>query len=274
MTSRQDRKIIADIQQAATRAMSLLGQLGPLVWALHVGRQLTGAVALAIHRDPKKYVEVVTAEDLAKREKRKKRVVQLLRELKKHSEEDGTDRYESKGFRETINRTIVVYAVAVLEHFMDQAGERVYVRLGGTQRDWERKRSFTFMCNGLAEKCCDVTGSPHYPQAALMAQVRHIIVHNDGNIDQKFVDNVQCLGLRFRQSQDSTSIVWDQHGPDAPAQCWKDRPFSIAIDEFLIPMLASTQAFVAEAEDRLVTCACRAAEAETTEAVRSSPRTV
>ena len=102
--------------------------------------------------------------------------------------------------------------------------------------------------------CCDVTDSCHYGTAALLAQVRHIIIHNDGKIDDDFLKKVEKLGLTFRESEDSDSIVWDPEASGQVRGCWKGRPFCIAIDEFILPMLREIQTFVGQAEQALIQC--------------------
>ena len=76
-------RLEGEIRCAAANARNLLGQLGPLAWALHVARPLTGSFAAALARDPEGHVEIRTSEIESEREERKRRVVCALQELQR-----------------------------------------------------------------------------------------------------------------------------------------------------------------------------------------------
>ena len=102
------------IRGAATKARNLLSQLGPLVWALHANQGGVIPTALCVDLEPDVYVAIGTDEPPAQKAKRKDGVVKVLCELKGMRGGERPELFTSSGYRDAINRSIVVYAVAAL----------------------------------------------------------------------------------------------------------------------------------------------------------------
>ncbi|HUW11587.1 MAG TPA: hypothetical protein VM537_17780 [Anaerolineae bacterium] len=165
------------IRATAENAKNLLGQLGPLAWALHSHHTEVGPTAILLSVDPETFVRIRVPDPC---DKIRKGVVDCLEALRRGvTLEDAPRLFRSEGLRETINRSIVVYAVAVLEQFLDAAARDVYTRKGG--KDW--KDSFGARVRCLSCVGIDLYDCDHYPQAALLALYRHKIVHVDGRMD-------------------------------------------------------------------------------------------
>ena len=105
------------IENAAADARNLLGQLGPLVWALHETHVAVVPRAILLSVDPDAFVQIgVPDPDGVTR----KGVVADLESLRRGISFEGAPRlFKSAGLRDALNRSIVVYAVAALEGFLD-----------------------------------------------------------------------------------------------------------------------------------------------------------
>ena len=243
-----------EIKRAAATAKDLLGQLGPLVWALHECRGSAAARAILLSVDPGAYVEIGVADPWGCI---RKRVVNDLNRLRQGvSFAEAPRLFRSKGLRATINRSIVTYAVAVLEQFLDGAGKPVFIARYGKKGGW--RESFGFRCRKLCEVGVSVYCCQHYAESALLALMRHKIVHVDAKVDKQFLEQVACIQkeaerqLRFRLSDDGSSVVWMPSGGQELSSCWICKDLSLAIDEVILPLLRDAQAFVGEAEHTLL----------------------
>jgi hypothetical protein len=254
------------IRCAAANARDLLGQLGPLAWALHVARPLAGAFAVAVDREPEGHVEIRTSETEAERGERKRRVVRALRDLQSLRSDACLDLFESAGYRRAVNRSIVVYAAAVLEQLLAGPVERLWRERGGAlpscggrdkQPTWPDSFGSRLRCLASAKvDLYDRQRCVHYPEAALLALYRHKVVHSDCRMDDRTprqMDEIQRHSgrpVRFRLSEDQSSVVWASDAGQELCPLWvaKRLPISLAIDEVLLPLLVGAQRFVAEAE--------------------------
>lgn len=245
-----------EIKRAAATARELLGQLGPLVWALHANQGTVIPMALCVDLEPDVYVAIGTDEPPEQKAKRKDAIVKVLRELKEVRGGQRPELFTSSGYRGAINRSIVVYAVAVLEQFLDEAGKPAFLQKCGKEADW--RDSFRSRCKSLCEVGVSVYCCRHYAESALLALMRHKIVHVDAKVDKKLVDQVADVGkqagrdLQFRLSDDGSSVVWMHCGGQKLCACWIDKHISLAIDEVILPLLRKAQAFVGEAEQTLL----------------------
>ena len=243
------------IECAAKTAKNLLGQLGPLAWALHSHRVQVGPTAILLSVDPETFVQIGVRDPCGSI---RSRVVEDLECLRRGvSLEEAPRLFNSEGLRDAVNRSIVVYAVAVLEQFLDDAGREAYKRRDGDESKWPA--SFGGMVARLRGKDVRLCKCDHYPQAGLLALYRHKIVHVDAKVDEKLVCQVACLEkatgrqLQFCLSDDESSVVWVPCGGEKLCDAWTRKKISLAIDEVVLPLLRDTQAFVAEA-------ACKMAE--------------
>ncbi len=241
---------MSQITCAATKAKNLLGQLGPLVWALHARHHCVGDTAEVIAENPSRHVRVGPGIDDEVREQAVRDITSLIGRAS-----GDKAMYVSAGLRDVINRSIVVYAVAGLEEFLDDAGRQVYTGQGGDESKWPV--SFGGMVDRLRSKRVELHRCDHYPQAALLALYRHKIVHADAKVDEKLVCQVAGLEkatgrqLRFCLSDDGSSVVWVPCGGEKLCDVWTRKRISLAIDEVVLPLLRDTQAFVAEAARKM-----------------------
>jgi len=235
----------ARIGCAAKKAKNLLGQLGPLVWALHARHQCVGDAAEVIAKDPERSIQVAPGISDKVRQQAVADISTLVA-----GASGNRAMLSSANLREVINRSVVVYAVAGLEDFMDQAAQPVYRHLKGKKR-WPRH--FTGMCC-LVEQQFRAINKPFacYREVSHLAQVRHSIIHNDGKVDHDFRDKVAKERLEFRLSDDGNSVIWAPGCSQSPTQDWDGKPVSIAIECFILPMLRHAQEFVREAERSLL----------------------
>jgi hypothetical protein len=262
------------IRHAAATAQSLLGQLGPLAWALHVVRQAAGAFAVCVDAEPETYVEIRTDETQPARSERKASVVAALRSLRQHRGESRAHLFGSRGYRETINRSIVVYAVAVLESFLDAAARPLWEERAASPRMCPRGcwRDPEWPADALNKiKCLQRNAGVDlrlagqlYVNTGWLVLVRNAIIHSDGRA-QRAGHESSRYGLRGRKApapwrrDEGTDgdgrpvpvLVWDEASTTRPDDDWRDRRFSIAVDHFILPRLRDVQAFVEEAADTL-----------------------
>ena len=240
----------SQVHCASQKARNLLGQLGPLVWALHEAHASVVSRAILLSVDPQTYVRIAVCDP---GDARRNGVVADLESLRRGvSFEEAPRLFKSDGLRDTVNRSVIVYAVAVLEQFLDGAGREVYKREGEDESKWPDsfgKRVGCLRCVGIGLQKCE-----HYPQAALLALYRHKIVHVDAQVDEKLV--CQLAGLdegtgrqfQFRLSDDESSVVWVRSGGEKLSSLWAGKRLSLAVDEVVLPLLQGAQAFVGEAE--------------------------
>lgn len=250
------RHLEEQMREATAKAKSILGQLGPLVWALHASHGCVIDEAEGIAKDPERNVCVGPgiSEDV------RARAVADIKALIAGIPADaaGDDLLSTRGMREVLNRSIVVYAVAVLEGFLEEAGKELYACRAGNKVIWPD--SFGKRCEVLAKKVVRLYCCPHYGQAALLALYRHKIVHSDGRLDGKTPGQVACIDresgstLHFRLSDKSDSVVWHPTSGTGLCQQWVDGKLaiSLAVDEVILPLVRAAQAFVAEAEGELL----------------------
>ncbi len=244
------------IADAAALARSLLGQLGPLVWALHAAGGAVIPAALCLDHEPEEWVAIGTDEPPQRRELRRGEVVKALRELRAGRGTERPELFTSKGYRDAINRSIVVYAVAVVDQFLDDAGREVLSAGGASVGSW--RDSLQSKCKSLCSAGVSLYGCPHYAEAAWLALVRHKIVHANAQVDPKLLSQVASLEkesgrhLGFRLSADGSSVVWSPSADGGLRECWKCKRISLAVDEVLLPLLRDAQAFVAEVEAALL----------------------
>jgi len=243
------------ITAAAAKAKTVLSQLGPLVWALHANQGAVIPTALCVDLEPDVWVAIGTDELPEQRAKRKDAVVEVLRDLKRMRADEHPELFTSSGYRDAINRSIVTYAVAVLEQFLDRAGKPVFLAKGGEEKDW--RDSFGSRCEALCQVGVPLYCCAHYAESAFLALMRHKIVHVDARVDRRLVDQVAALGkqagrgIHFRLSDDGSSVVWVQCGGQKLCTCSIGKRLSLAIDEVVLPLLGRAQAFVAEAGQKL-----------------------
>jgi len=234
----------ARITRAAETAKRLLGQLGPLVWALHAGHQCIGDTAQVIAEDPERHVQVAPGISGEVRQ-------QAVNDISTLVAGASGDRamFSSANLRDVINRSVVVYAVAGIEDFMDEAAEPVYQLLQGKER-WPRH--LTGMCR-LVERQFGGANKPFpcYHRVSHLAQVRHSIIHNDAKADCDFRSKVVEQGLEFRLAKDGKSVIWAPGRSECPTQDWDGRPISIAVEAFILPMLRYAQGFIEDADQKL-----------------------
>ncbi len=257
------------ITEAAAEARSVLGQLGPLAWALHAGRQPIGALAVCLYRNPGEYAEIRDTEETPERRKqRKQRVVGVLRDLRCNSPRHTGDRFESTGYRETVNRSVVVYAAAVLEQFMDRAGGGLWEACGGQETRCDKCRRKSGWPADTLNKVSRLMGTPtkvdlrgekSYIGAAWLVLVRNAVIHNRGlairagndarnySLDPDHEGNNAHRWRPDAGPRGEPVLVWDDKKGQAPTDDWKGRTFSISIDHFILPRLRDAQAFVEEA---------------------------
>ena len=237
----------AQIRCAADRARNLLGQLGPLVWALHCHHGAVAPTAILLSVDPDEFLG-------AQSEEIRKRAIDDIKALRQGiALGDAPPLFTSEGLRATINRSIVIYAVAILEQFLDEAGKPVYQHLEGKKR-WPRH--FIGMCSLIEEQFTSASKPfPRYHEPAHLAQVRHVIIHNDGKVDCDFRTSIDKYSLEFRLDH-GESLVWAPGCRQCPVCDWDGKPVSVAIETFILPMLRHAQEFVGAAE-----CSMRAAVA-------------
>lgn len=243
------------ITAAAAKAKTLLSQLGPLVWALHANQGAVIPTALCVDLEPDACVAIGTDEPPEQQVKRKDAVVKVLRKLKEGRDGKHPELFTSAGYRDAVNRTIVVYAVAVLEQFLDDAGREVYKRRGGDESKWPD--SFRARVGCLKRVGIGLHDREHYSQAALLALYRHKIVHVDARVDGRLLEDVAKIEnesgkeLRFCLSEDESSVVWVSCGGKKLCCAWTCKSISLAIDEVVLPLLSDAQAFVGEAAEKL-----------------------
>jgi hypothetical protein len=116
--------------------------------------------------------------------------------------------------------------------------------------------------------CVDLRRLCHYADFGWLVLVRNAIIHSDGRAERAGCDARQYKLLDAKGhapwrpdkwcDQDGKCqpiLVWDDECPVKPSADWKNRSFSIAIDEFILPRLRDAQAFVENAAEQL----CKAA---------------
>ena len=97
-----------------------------------------------------------------------------------------------------LNKAAVVYAVAVLEAFLQDSHHAVF----GRSMEGRSLSAYAKTIEG------HVHGFTDNAKAALfLAQLRHVIVHNHGRVDKKFLDKAKPIR--------DTAIWPDSPGPDA-----------------------------------------------------------
>jgi hypothetical protein len=237
------------IQQAAAKAKNLLGQLGPLVWALHSTRGAVVPAALCVEFEPEEYVAIGADESPEDRKKRKDEVVEVLRNLKKGREGEHPGLFTSAAYRATINRSIVVYAVAVLEGFLDEASKPVWKHLRSDRtQNWPPDALDKIaLLDRLDEHGSRVSNAKHYEEAGWLVLVRNAIIHADGKASSKTRDDAREHGLSPRWRYVSGNLEWDSCATQQlTGEHWNRVPFSIAIDHFILPRLRDAQEFVGE----------------------------
>ncbi len=260
------------IKKAATTARNLLGQLGPAVWALHARHYCVGDTAELIAENPNRYVRVGPGISGKVRNQAVKDIGTLI-------EGGSRDRtmFSSTKLREVINRNIVVYAVTVLEQFLDETGKELWETCGGReQRCGECRRYKTrWPADSLGKIAyldgrrvkAGLRGLDHYVNTGWLILVRNAIIHSDGKAVRSARDACQYKLNRDRYGNPSykwkpgkggdgqPTLVWDDANGKKPTDDWKERTFSIGIDHFILPRLRDSQAFVEEAARKL----CKAA---------------
>ncbi len=259
-----DLELKKTVANAAADAMDLLSQLGPLVWALHAKGGAVVPTALCIDFEPEEYVSIGTNESAKKKKERKDRVVCILNKLKKKRTDEHPALFTSDGYRDAINRSMVVYAAVVLERFLDKAGEPLWQNLGGIVKKCNAcnhkfgwPHSFGGMVDCLKGMGVSLYDLDHYPQASLLAIYRHKIVHADARVDDKFLEDVAKVEneskkkLLFGLSKDKSSVCWISSGGIKLSKDWVNKKISLSIDEVILPLLKDSQAFVAEAAKKL-----------------------
>jgi len=255
-TGSMDEKPAAQIRRAADQAKDLLGQLGPLVWALHVVRQPAGAFAVCVDREPGKYVEIRTSETEIERGQRKQRVVGILHALRLLRSGGDADLLESAGYRAMVNRSIVVYAVAVLEEFLDRVAEV----LGHRDDHWPAD-TLCKLEHLRKEHCIDLRGVNSYIGTGWLVLVRNAVIHNDGSAPADVARDAGQYGLKSRwglgkDGEGRDVLVWDTENR-LSRRCLAGKRFSLSIDDFVLPRLRDAQAFVAAAQKVLEDAARR-----------------
>ena len=265
------RSLHGQITAAAAKAKTLLSQLGPLVWAFHERHQCVGDTAEVIAEDPERNVRVAPGIS----DEVRQQVVTDIDTLVAGAFRDRA-MFSSANLREVINRSIVTYAVAVLEQFLDEAGGPLWTCLGGQtqkctkcgqKRGWPA--SALTMISTLAGKpsCIDLRLLDHYVNTGWLVLVRNAIIHSNGKAERAGNDARQYKLLckrgrtpwRRDKSRDQNGtchpgLVWDEKCGERPSSDWKDRTFSIAIDHFILPRLREAQTFVGEVEQALLKC--------------------
>ncbi|MBN1462026.1 MAG: hypothetical protein JXA57_21045 [Armatimonadetes bacterium] len=245
---------------AATKAKNLLGQLGPLVWALHTKHEAAGDEAAAIASDPRGSIRTNPRVDPA--QSIQQRAVADIRALL-----SGTDHgrapqvLSSKGLRDIINRSIVVYATAILERFLDEATEALRAQHKFPAEKWPAD-SLGKIERLRRDLCVDLRptrrsdSSAHYLGTGWLVLVRNAVIHNDGIAPADIAPDAGRHGLERRwkigKDDEGTEIlVWDECDP-VPRSQLAGKRFSIAIDHFILPRIRDAQGFVREAEGILL----------------------
>jgi len=266
--------LVEQIAAAAENARNLLSQLGPLVWALHANQGSVIPMALCVDLEPDVYVAIGTDEPPEQKAKRKDAVVNVLRDLKELREGEHPELFTSPGYRDAINRSIVVYAVAVLERFLDQAAKPMWDKraLGPVvcprrcHRDPEwpadtlNKTKYLKRDTGIDLR----SAKQVYVDTGWLVLVRNAIIHSDARAERAESDARQykllrdggCAPWRSDGWCDQNGIchpilVWDDRWEEKPRADWRSRTFSIPIDDFILPRLRDAQAFVGEAAQKL-----------------------
>lgn len=255
----------AQITCAATKAKNLLGQLGPLVWALHARHQCVGDTAEVIADNPSRHVRVGPGIDDDVREQ----AVGDIGSLIGRASGDKT-MYVSARLRDVINRSIVVYAVAVLEEFLDEAAKPIWERRAagpvvcprGCRRDpeWPADTLNKIEC---LRRDMDIdlrSAGKLYINTGWLVLARNAVIHNDGIAPADIAFDAGRYGLdrRWKISKDREEndiLVWDECDPVSRRQLAGKR-FSIAIDHLVLPRLGDAQAFVLAAGDMLLNADC------------------
>ena len=262
------------ITRAAAKAKNLLGQLGPTVWALHELHACTVGRASEIASDPHSNVHTNRCVD-STGSIRARAICDISALIAGIEQSRSSDILSSVGLRDLINRNVVVYAVAVLEQFLDDAGEKLWTDLVGEAQKYSKcgrklgwPASALTMTSTLAGKpsCVDLRPLPHYVNTGWLVLVRNAIIHSDGRAERARSDACQYKLLDAKGhapwrpdkwcDQDGRCqriLVWDEESPVKPSADWRNRTFSIAIDHFILPRLRDAQAFVKEAAQALLT---------------------
>jgi hypothetical protein len=254
------------VTEAAAVARNLLGQLGPLAWALHTRGGAVVPTALCLDFEPGEYVAIRTDEALKKKQERKSKVVGLLRSLKQGRGGRHPELFTSAGYREAINRSIIVYAAAVLEHFLDVAGEPLWIH--SDDERWPAD-ALTMVCRLAGRPTrIDLRGLSHYLSTGWLVLVRNAIIHSSGKAERagcdarqyKLLNTSGCAPWRRDEHCDENGmchhiLVWDESSHEVASDDWQHRAFSVPIDSFILPRLQEAQAFVVHAGEALVQAA-------------------
>ncbi len=132
------------------------------------------------------------------------------------------------------NKMVITHAVAVLEAFLDDAAEPFKKRL----KSWPLPRSFHRKCKDL--KCAGVADLSRlcgHAEADILAEVRHVIVHRNGEVDCKLLAAVAASRSPLARVLVGELSVRDQ--------------VSIPIDTFVLPALLGALEFVHVATEEL-----------------------
>ncbi|MCJ7750236.1 MAG: hypothetical protein MUQ65_03960 [Armatimonadetes bacterium] len=242
------------IMSAATKAKSLLGQLGPLAWALHSHHASVAPTAILLSVDPKAFVRIGVSDPCGDI---KAGAVDCLEALRRRmTREDAPQLFTSEGLRQAVNRSIVVYAAAVLEQFLDEATEGLRAQLDFPAEKWPAD-SLGKIKSLRRDLCVDLRPTTrsdryaHYLGAGWLVLVRNAVIHNDGVAPSDIGCDAGHHGLDRRwkigkDNEEKDILVWDECDPVSRNQLAGKR-FSIAIDHFILPRLRDAQAFVEEA---------------------------
>jgi hypothetical protein len=238
------------IKDAATTSIDLISQIGPLAWALQSHSCGIVMTAQDVDSNPERTIVIKTDETLERKEERRLKVLGNLAALRNSRSCRRSELFESAGYRDLINRSIVVYAVTQLELFIEKAAKG-FPRL-------EEKTIADTLCKiqnirDLGEILQHI-GS--YNDIGWFILVRNAIIHNNGKANKDIREAAKKYKLCPRWSLRNDALVWDDNAPEQlSGASWNEKTFSISINDFVLPRLAAIQGFMKESAEKLAAAA-------------------
>lgn len=155
-----------------------------------------------------------------------------------------------------LNKSAILYADAIINAFLDKAYIAIAVEKGFDQKELKKasisgKLSEIEACSNHFLNVSSLNSAKH---AKFLAQLRHIITHQNGFVDGVFLKNcgIDYPNLQMKQG---ASPLWDQHiwpdlnaflGSYKPPQNSQKYQASLAIEKVIIPYLEHSIEFVDE----------------------------
>ena len=222
------------IATARDDALTALAQMACVAMALRALDREVGALAATVYERPEDAIAVCTQEAPLVRQRRLDRILGDLRDINEHVSRlaDAADLFDGGSLGHVVNRMIVTHAVALLEDFVDKAGQP-FLNALKMQR---LSRSFRKKCSEL-KPISDLSAAATYADADLLASIRHVIVHQNGACDATFLKEVT-------QSRSPLACQLQPLPEGDQVQ--------IPIDDLILPALNGAMGFVQDAADGLL----------------------